>query len=149
MFPRTNELGWAFLGNLVVGAGAGTATYAAFQQALPLLGRQPLAVRVAVVSVGFALFFAGYRISQAGIHKTSDESLVTAFQPAVENGDTSAGFAVLRGGFVVVGVVGLALGMTLFAQTIITRSLSMGFLAGAVSIGGYIFGHIGMNATLL
>lgn len=148
VLPRGEVVGWALAGNVVVGLGAGTATLAAFQETLPLLGSQPLPVRVVVVAVGFALFFAGYRITQAGTYRDSGESLLGAMGLGGGHVDVD-GFLLARGVVTVMGVVGLALGMTLFAQAIATQSLGTGFLSGLVCIGGYIFGHIGMNGTLL
>lgn len=152
MAPRADEVAWALAGNLVVGIGAGTATYAAFQSELPLVGHQPFAVRVVLVAVGFGLFFAGYRVSQAGTYRDGDESIVESFRPEVEGHPESGSvdaFLLLRGGFVLLGVVGLAVGMILFALTIRTWDPYNGLLAGLVCIGGYISGHVGMNSSLL
>lgn len=163
-------MGWALAGTLVVGVGAGTATYAAFQPALPLVGRPPAAVRVGVVAAGFALFFAGYRLSQVGTYRDGGGSLVESLRPAVglrsgaaelrpwavaprpgsvapRPGSVDAGRAV-RAGFVVLGVVGLAAGMVLFAETIRTWDPYSGLLAGLVSFGGYVAGHVGLNSSL-
>lgn len=130
------EVPWVLFGNLVVGLGAGTATLFAFRKQLPL------------VVVGFALFFAGYRISQAGIYLGAEE-LVSSFTPDVDSGSLDL-FILVRAVATVLGVVGLALGMQMFAGTIIEGPTAVGGLsAGVVCITGYIFGHIGMNGNLL
>jgi hypothetical protein len=131
-----SELPWTLAGNLVVGIGAGTATLFAFRKQLPL------------VVVGFALFFGGYRLSQAGIYADAGGLL-----PSV-GGDIGLGslgpFVVVRGVATAVGVVGLAFGMQLFADTIVRGpTLEGGLFAGVVCITGYIFGHVGMNGNLL
>lgn len=158
MFPDFEELAWALAGNVVIGFGAGTATLAAFAPRLPVIDGSNPAIRVGVVSVGFAFFFAGYRLSQIGTYRDAEESLFTAFVPdPVFSGNASGrdtagkvnGFLVLRGLFVVLGVVGLGAGMRLFALTIQSWSSTLGVLTGVVCIVGYIFGHIGMNEVLI
>jgi len=49
----------------------------------------------------------------------------------------------------VIGVLGLGWGMRLFALTIQNWSGTLGLAAGVVCIGGYIFGHIGINGVTL
>ncbi|MFT4921600.1 MAG: hypothetical protein ACI8XM_000803 [Haloarculaceae archaeon] len=130
------EVPWVVAGNLVIGIGAGTATLFAFRKQLPL------------VVVGFALFFGGYRLSQAGIY-ASLPALLTSVRPDLDAGSMSL-FILVRAVATVAGVVGLALGMQLFADTITQGpTVSGGLLAGVVCITGYIFGHVGMNGNLL
>ena len=130
------ELLWVLFGNLVVGVGAGTATLFAFRKRLPL------------VVLGFALFFAGYRISQAGIYQ-GPAALVSSVRPDLDGGSLDL-FILVRAVSTALGVVGLALGMQLFAGTILEGpTASQGLLAGVVCITGYIFGHIGMNGNLM
>lgn len=165
MVPDIGELFWAVAGNLVVGFGAGTATLAAFAPTLPAVPGSNPAIRVGVVSVGFAFFFAGYRLSQTGTYRDTDESLLAAFTPdsggvgssgetgrdatpASDAGEIDA-FLVLRGIFLLLGVVGLGAGMRLFALTIQGWDATLGVATGLVCIGGYICGHIGMNGVLL
>lgn len=130
------ELPWVAAGNLVIGIGAGTATLFAFRK------------RLALVVVGFALFFGGYRLSQAGIYSGLD-GLVSSVRPDVDAGSVDL-FVLVRAVSTALGVVGLALGMQLFATTIIEGpTASQGLLAGVVCITGYVFGHVGMNGNLL
>lgn len=152
MLPDADALLWALLGNLVVGLGAGTATLAAFSPSLPVVGAAHPAIRVGVVSVGFGMFFAGYHISQVGTYRDPNESVLAALLPTTgdptdDGGSTAA--TVFRGGFVVLGVVGLGAGMRLFALTIQAWNGTLGVLTGVVCIGGYICGHIGINGVLL
>jgi hypothetical protein len=149
------ELGWALAGNVVVGIGAGTATLAAFAPSLPLVDGGNPAVRVGVVSLGFAVFFAGYGLTQAGTYRDPGESLLEGLRPGGDEPGTgrNAGsidpFMVLRGSFVVLGMVGLGAGMRLFALTIQGWDPVLGVATGVVCILGYIFGHVGINGVVL
>lgn len=158
MLPEPKALLWALAGNLVIGIGAGTATLSAFSPSLPLLDGSNPAIRVGVVSVGFAIFFAGYHLTQVGTYLDHDESFVSEFVPVADDqpGEPDAsdsggvdGVLLARGGFVVLGVVGLGAGMRLFALTIQSWDATLGVAAGVVCIGGYIFGHIGINGVTL
>ncbi|MFB6310954.1 MAG: hypothetical protein ABEH64_07205 [Salinirussus sp.] len=144
MKPDLDELGWAFIGTVVVGIGAGTATLAAFAPALPVVDGGHPAIRVGTVSVGFAIFFAGYGISQIGTHR--DRSL-DAVAPAT--GSVAPGFLLLRAIAIVLGLIGLGAGMRLFALTIQAWDPVLGVATGVVCIVGYIFGHIGINGVVL
>jgi hypothetical protein len=149
------DLGWALAGNVVVGIGAGTATLAAFAPELPVISGPNPALRVAVVSLGFAVFFAGYGLSQLGTHRHPDESVVDALVPSSGgegiggDGGTVDPFLALRGLFIVLGMVGLGTGMRLFALTIEGWDPVLGVATGVVCIVGYIFGHVGINGVVL
>jgi hypothetical protein len=154
MLPTPRELGWALAGNVVIGIGAGTATLAAFAPTLPVVDGGNSVVRVSVVSLGFAVFFAGYGLSQTGTYRDPDEPLV----PPASRGDpssdsTGAGsidpFLAARGLFLVCGLLGLGAGMRLFALTIRGWDPVLGVLTGVVCILGYIFGHVGINGGVL
>jgi hypothetical protein len=160
MFPEKREVLWAFAGNLVVGFGAGTATLAAFAPSLPLFQAPPFVLRVLIVSIGFAFFFAGYHITQAGTYRDLDKPIVHSLAPIpasaneLENKTEPSrvylnGVVALRGFFVVLGVVALGAGMRLFAIAIESWDPRLGVLTGVVCIGGYISGHIGLNWMLI
>jgi len=160
MFSLTRELFWALAGNTVVGFGAGTATIAAFAPSLPVVGDPHFLVRTVIVSIGFAFFFAGYHITQAGTYRDTSEPLVTSLAPHVNQSATDEnpnrnrsiktnGMVVVRGIFIILGVLGLGAGMRLFAMTIESWDPMLGLLSGIVCISGYIFGHIGINWVLL
>lgn len=152
MAPTERELGWALAGAAVVGAGAGTATLAAFAPSLPA-GPENFATRTIVVAIGYAIFFAGYHVSQVGTYRDPERPLLQALVPATAPTDATAGTATplvaVRGVFVILGVLGLGAGMRLFALTVQSWDPLFGVLAGAISIGGYICGHIGINWVLL
>ena len=148
------DLAWALAGNVVVGVGAGTATLAAFAPTLPGIGGPNPALRVGVVSLGFAVFFAGYGLSQVGTHRDPGESLLAALAPSTDDGLGGEGgaidpFLALRGLFIVLGMLGLGAGMRLFALTIEGWDPVLGVATGVVCIGGYIFGHVGINGVVL
>ena len=151
---------WALLGNIVVGFGAGTATLAAFAPSFPVLGEPHFVLRTIIVSVGFAFFFAGYHITQAGTYRDPDEPLLLSSSPAGDTkasspastaatSDRATAAVVVSGVFVSLGVLGLGAGMRLFAMTIASWDPFVGLLSGVVCISGYIFGHIGLNGVLL
>lgn len=144
---------WALVGNVVVGVGAGTATLAAFTPSFPALGDPHFLVRTVIVSVGFAVFFAGYHVTQAGTYRDPNEPLLSSSggpDTAVEDESAESSTAVVvQGVFVALGVLGLGAGMRLFAMTIASWDPALGLLSGTVCIGGYIAGHIGLNGVLL
>lgn len=153
MVHWTREGFWALVGNVVVGFGAGTATLAAFTPSVPGLGDPHFLVRTVIVSVGFAFFFAGYHLTQAGTYREPDEPLLASSEgSAADAGSESTGpnaAVVVQGVFVALGVLGLGAGMRLFAMTIASWDPALGLLSGVVCIGGYISGHIGLNGVLL
>lgn len=144
MSPDPAEVGWALAGNVVVGLGAGTATLAAFAPTLPVVDGSTPVVRVTVVSLGFAVFFAGYGVSQLGTHR--DWSLGAAVPSTAASVDA---FLVLRAIAVLLGLVGLGAGMRLFALTIQGWDPVLGVATGVVCITGYVFGHVGINGVVL
>lgn len=176
MAPTRRELGWALAGAVVVGTGAGTATLAAFAPSLPA-GPENFATRTLVVAIGYAIFFAGYHISQVGTYRNPETPLLLDLLPVPTSvdaaGASNAGVAsdaadstnagagsdatagtttplvAVRGLFIILGVLGLGAGMRLFALTVQSWDPLFGVLAGTVSIGGYICGHIGINWVLL
>ena len=162
MWPDSRAVLWALLGNVVVGFGAGTATLAAFSPTLPVVGSPPFVVRVSIVSIGFAFFFAGYHVTQTGTYRDPDEPLSGAVLPSAGGdnrsdpgapGGSESGrvdpLTLFRGGFILLGVFGLGAGMRLFALTIGSWNPVLGVATGFVCIGGYICGHIGINGVLL
>jgi hypothetical protein len=110
---------------------------------------------VGVVSLGFAVFFAGYGLSQAGTYRDPDESTLGALTGTSSDDAQSANsgsvdlFLAVRGLFLVLGVVGLGAGMRLFALTIRGWDPRLGVATGVVCIVGYIFGHVGINGGVL
>lgn len=152
MAPTRRELVWALAGAVIVGVGAGTATLAAFAPSLPAVPEH-FATRAIVVAIGYAIFFAGYHVSQVGTYRDPERPLLRALFPTPAPTEATAGtttpLVAVRGLFVILGVLGLGAGMRLFALTVQSWDPLFGVLAGAISIGGYICGHIGVNWVLL
>lgn len=151
MLPTSREVAWALAGNVVIAVGAGTATLAAFAPSQPV-GPDTFATRTLVIALGYAMFFAGYHISQAGLYRDRTQSLVASLVPAPltpSTAGTANPFVAVRGLFILLGVLGLGAGLRLFAMTIESWDPTLGLLAGVVSIVGYICGHIGINWVLI
>ncbi len=153
MSVARHELVWAAVGNTVIALGAGTLSAAAFVPSLPVVPEN-FAVRTVVIAVGFAAFFWGYHISQAGTYRDSDEPLLNVFLPGSDStkGMTSGNvglFKLVRGGFVMAGALSLGGGVRLFALLIDSGDLMLGGFAGVATAIGYICAHIGINWRLL
>lgn len=133
-----------------------------------LAGLYAFADRVEVVFVGILLFGTGYRVTQHGQYRTPEDPLLPT--PAVGrarsrgdgSGATAAGRAAegedrtvhradqaRRYALGIAGLFGIALGVTLFAQTIVDPSAATAVASGLVSLGGYISAHVGINGELL
>lgn len=96
--------------------------------------------RVWWVLLGFVLFIGGYAVSQFGVHVDG----VPASDDLAEDDSWSL---VLRCLLLSIGVAGIAVGVTMFAQTILDPSLEKAILSGISSIGGYMVAHVGINQT--
>lgn len=101
--------------------------------------------RVWVVFVGFVCFLEGYRTAQRG------EDWLATLRAPLRGQVTVSAFAreFTRWGLMLVGVYGIALGVTTFSQTIIDPSVRDAAVAGVYSIGGYIWAHTILNHGLL
>lgn len=109
-----------------------------------LAGINAFAGRVAWVVLGFALFVAGYGVSQYGVHADgwpADAAGVVTPGPARDSLPT----LVLRGGLLIVGITGIAVGVTTFARTILVPSFENAVISGVFSIGGYMVAHLAVN----
>lgn len=126
------ELFWTTAGSLVVALGSSVAGLYAFRD------------RILLVMLGFLLFIAGYRVSQVGIHGSAASAWDAL---SVDVGASVRPTTVTRGLLLVVGWVGIATGVTLFAQTILEPSTSRAVVAGVSSIGGYMCAHVGINGA--
>lgn len=118
-------------GSLLVAAGAGLAGLFSFRG------------DVGVVAVGFVLFFAGFRLAQRGYHDPG-APVRTHLRPADPSSDATAGRTAVAYVLIGVGLLGIANGVTLFSQTIVSPGLTQAVLSGVSSIGGYIVAHMGM-----
>ncbi|WP_267643323.1 hypothetical protein [Haloarchaeobius amylolyticus] len=115
---------WVVLGSLVIAAGSTIAGLYAFEG------------RVALVMAGFLLFTWGYQLSQHGVHRGG-----------IRFGGLETSRLIRRATLLVIGWIGIAFGVTLFAQTILDPSLSNAAFSGVSSIGGYMFAHVGINGV--
>lgn len=113
------------VGSLVIAAGS------------TLAGINAFAGRVPLVALGFVIFIGGYGLSQFGVTATA--------VPTRERFDGGLASFALRGILLVAGVAGIAAGVTLFAQTILTPSWQTAVLSGVSSIGGYMLAHLAVN----
>lgn len=113
------------LGSVVIALGASIAGLYSFRGDVP------------IVMFGFLLFILGYRLSQVGITEMFGQNVTDG------NGLSS----VSRGIFLIVGWIGIAFGVTLFSQTILSPSVSNAVLSGVSSIGGYMCAHVGINGV--
>lgn len=127
-------------GTVVVGLGTGTAAVVAFQAQLPTGQEVSMVGRTAVVALSFALIFLGVMVTQRAVHGPSG---------TVQPGDWLTPLGIVRVVSLGLGVVGLAAGMILFAETVIQESLVLGLAAGVVSIVAYLFGHLGLNGSII
>lgn len=121
---------WIIVGSLVVASGSTIAGLYAFDG------------RVLPVAMGFLLFFAGYWLSQLGVHG-ADRPTRPSLRSAVR------ARTVARLGLLGLGGLGIAFGVTEFTRTILDPSPPNAVLAGVSSIGGYMVAHLGMNDNLL
>lgn len=133
---RTEEILGTLSGVALVGIGAGTATVVAFQARLPGLLEVSAVGRTAGVALGFALFFAGVGLTQRAIH-------------GYAGGAGWERLDAVQGAFLLAGVIGLAIGLILFAETVIQGRATLGLLSGVVCMGAYLAGHVGMNGSII
>ena len=126
---------WLTVGTLYITVGAAVAGIYAFQGA------------ILPVTVGFVLFFVGYRLSQFGVYRWPEESLRRTVSDTVHSLKTSHGLK--QTSALAIGAVGIGYGVTLFSQTILDPDLLAAAAAGVASIVGYMFAHIGMNGRVL
>ncbi|MDZ7731063.1 MAG: hypothetical protein U5K37_09280 [Natrialbaceae archaeon] len=141
MTTTSRELQGAILGTLLAGLGGGTATVAAFQARAPGFGDLGPLSQTVVVTLGFVGLFAGVRLSQAHVHRSAGHAVVPSvdFHPIM----------LLRGLALCLGVLGLAIGLILFAEAIASQEIILGGLSGAICLVGYLLGHVGMNGSVI
>lgn len=113
------------MGSVVIALGASIAGLYSFRGDTP------------IVMFGFLLFILGYRLSQVGI------AGILRLEATDGNGLSS----VSRGILLIVGWIGIAFGVTLFSQTILSPSVSNAVFSGVSSIGGYMCAHVGINGV--
>ncbi|MFB6301886.1 MAG: hypothetical protein ABEH78_03355 [Haloferacaceae archaeon] len=91
------------------------------------------------VLLGFIIFVVGYVLSQHGLHASGGAFHVASLK------SKSRASLVFQAILLTVGVIFIALGVTMFSQTILNVSLEAAVLSGISSIGGYMCAHVGIN----
>lgn len=117
---------WIIVGSLIIAIGSSIAGIMSFRN------------RSSVVMIGFLVFVLGYWTSQLGVHDTSNIRI-----EQVRQGFTRQN--VLRLLFALIGLGGIAWGVTLFSQTVLDPNVATAMMSGVSSIGGYMFAHVGIN----
>lgn len=128
MPSRGREGLWVAIGSVVVAAGLALAGLAAFDG------------DVARTLVGFLIFFAGYWLSKQGVTESSADG---AALPPVEPWPFG------RLSLVGVGGVLAAVGVTMFADTVVNPDPIQAALSGLSCICGYMSTDVGINGNLL
>lgn len=99
---------------------------------------------VSVVFVGFCLFVVGYFLARDGwavLHPRTHVSTDAESR-------LHAGHPLVRSGVGLVGVFGIAAGVTKFSLTVVDPSLAGAVRAGAYSVGGYAWTHVVIHQSL-
>lgn len=123
---RSSNLLSVVIGSLIIAAGSTIAGIMSFQN-------EPW-----WVFVGFLIFTVGYWTTQRGtngglgIESSMDQTVITR-----QN--------ILRFVFALVGLGGIAIGVTMFSQTVLDPNVTTATVSGISSIGGYMFAHVGIN----
>ncbi len=135
MEHKPADYGWLVVGAVIISIGSGLAGVYSFQG------------QFVVVSIGFVLFFAGFQLSQFGVHQWPERRLTDVL--VINTGQTNTETLLKRGTAVVVGPLLIGGGVTLFSQTIIDPSLVFTIVAGILSVVGYVVSHYGLVGRLL
>lgn len=117
---------WVVGGSLIIALGSTIVGIMSFQN-------NPIGV-----FFGFLVFVVGYISSQLGSNgeATFERSNLHA---AIDREN------LLRFVFSILGLGGIAMGVTLFSQTVLDPDITSATLSGVSSIGGYMFAHVGIN----
>jgi len=99
---------------------------------------------VPIVFVGFCLFVAGYFVARDGW------AVLSPFEYAVDGVESSVRteHPVIRGGLGLVGILGIAAGVTQFSLTVVDPSVVGAVQAGVYSVGGYAWTHVVIHQSL-
>lgn len=99
---------------------------------------------VPVVFAGFCLFVAGYFLARDGWSVLDPTRYATVdVEPRL-----STGHPLVRGGLGLVGVLGIAAGVTKFSLTVVDPTLGGAVRAGVYSVGGYAWTHVIIHGKL-
>lgn len=100
--------------------------------------------RVAVVFVGFCLFVFGYFLARDG-WAVLDPTTHAIAQP---EGTSRSEHPLVRGLLGLVGVYGIAAGVTQFSLTVVEPTVVGAVLAGVYSVAGYAWTHVIIHQSL-
>ncbi len=134
MEHKPADYGWLGVGAVIISIGSGLAGVYSFRG------------QFVVVSVGFVLFFIGFRLSQFGVHQWPERRLMDVLE--IDTGQTDTETLLKRGVAVAVGPLLIGSGVTLFSQTIIDPSMAFAVLAGVLSVVGYVVSHYGLMGRM-
>lgn len=122
------------------------------------------------VFLGFCAFLIGYRVVQFGEPvespdrvdggATADDDVGPAHgaivdddvgptHGAIVDDDVGAGQRLGRLALLAVGMLGIATGVTMFAQTVLDPGVADAVAAGVVSVGGYAVAHAGLHGVVV
>ncbi|MFB6294372.1 MAG: hypothetical protein ABEI97_01300 [Candidatus Nanohaloarchaea archaeon] len=125
---------WLAAGGHVVAIGGALAVLDAFQG------------RFLSTYAGIVLFIFGYKLSWYGLHRDHPEQLKTQIERMSDTGATPVVQEVVM---FTIGGFGIAAGIYLFAMAVRGTLPLIGYLAGAVSFGGYIIAHKQLNKAVI
>lgn len=129
MAGRGSDGAWVVLGSVVVAAGMALAGISAFDG------------EVLLTLAGFLVFFAGYWLSKGGVSAGD-------VQPA--SARSAVDLRLLgRLSLIALGGVLAAVGVTMFADTVVDPDAGLAALSGVSCICGYMSTHVGINGNLL
>lgn len=110
------------------------------------------------VFLGFCAFLVGYRVVQFGEPvespdradggATVDDDLGPAHGAIVAD-DVGAVQRLGRLALLALGMLGIATGVTMFAQTVLDPGVGDAVAAGVVSVGGYAVAHAGLHGVVV
>lgn len=99
---------------------------------------------VPIVFVGFCLFVAGYFLARDGWAVLD----VDGYATADVGGSLHTGHPLVRGALGIVGIFGIATGVTKFSLTVVDPSIAGAVQAGIFSVGGYAWTHVVIHQSL-
>jgi len=123
-----DENKWVVLGSVVVAGGMALAGVSAFDG------------KVVLTLAGFLLFFTGYWLSK-GVNAGRLKPEFTRFGVNLR--------LLGRLSLVMLGGVLAAVGVTMFAETVVNPDVGLAALSGVACICGYVSTHVGINGNLL
>lgn len=100
--------------------------------------------RVSVVFVGFCLFVLGYLLARDGW------AILSPLDHLVRDADVPlrTDHPLVRGTVGLVGIYGIAMGVTQFSLTVVEPNLMGAVKAGVYSVGGYVWTHVVIHQRL-